>query len=157
MKVINMVEENPTLDVAKFPFLGVQKKSMETLKNLIELLNNRVKLINNKTKVTDEFEINENKINLIKTDIELAKLHTQVIQKEKDIKEYTKNVFAYLKEIEEKWQMLMEKAEKKAKNDKVLAELLEKHKGKDYESNLEHKIGYYIEVKSYIYPSKTNN
>lgn len=151
----NQTEAMLTLPLEKFPYLEVQKKSVKTLKELIELLNKRIKLINKKTGEASDYEVNEDKINVIKTEIELAKLHAQVIQKENSIKEYTKNITEYIAEMETKWQEVMQRAEKKAKNDKTLADMLEKSKGTDYDKNYEHKIGHYIQVKSYLYPQKT--
>jgi hypothetical protein len=151
-ELINKVESMLTLPIDKFPYLQIQKDSVETLKNLIELLNKRNKFLKSHTEDITDYQANENKISIIKTEIELAKLHTQVIQKEKTIKEYVESITEYLKEIEKEWDSVIAKANIKSKNDKVVAEIIEQGSKQDFTKNYEYKIAHYIQLKNAINP-----
>lgn len=152
METLTKKEENMiTLPLDKFPYLKIQRDSVATTKSLIELLNKRLKLLKNESDCSD-YQANENKIVEIKTGIELAKLHTQVIQKENTIKEYSDNITFYLKEIEENWDSVIAKANDKAKNNKLIAELIEKGGKQDFTKNFEYKIAHYIQLKNALSP-----
>lgn len=155
--------EVPEEIMAKMPHLQIVRKSITTLETLVELLKKRKELIKQKQEielnskpesVVRDYELNEMAITLIKTNNELAKTHSTIIQKEMYFKDYYKNATTYLKEVEENWDKIMERAGKKSQNDKELADLLKSADTKKFEENLEYKINHYIQVKTYIYPKK---
>jgi hypothetical protein len=141
-----------TLPMEKFKHLQITKDSIEQLKGLVELLNKRKKLILADEENLTPYEFNERKISLVKTDIELAKVHSTIIQKEMYFKDFVDKATSVLKEIDKRWVEIMEKAEKKSAKDEPLSKLLQEGKGKDFESNLEEKIAFYINVKNAVYP-----
>lgn len=155
MQTEEKTAEMLTLPLDKFPHLQHTKNSIDTLKNLVELLNKRKRIIENSTEELKPYEQNERQIALIKTDIELAKVHTGIKQKEIYFKDFSNNVTTYLKEIEEKWDTLMEKARKTANNNNPdLKKLLDEADHTEFEKNWELKINHYIRVKVLVYPKK---
>lgn len=140
------------LPIEKLPHLKFTKDSIDTANRLIDLLKNRKEIIlSNKDLLTD-YEKNERAIQLIKTDLELSKLHTSIIQKEMHIKDYTGGMLNILKEIDEKWDSLMEKAEKKAKHDEDIAKVLKLSDAKKFDEDWEFKVNFYVNVRTLIYP-----
>ena len=128
------------------------KDAIDTSNNLIDLLKKRKEIILSNNDVLTDYDKNERSIQLIKTDLELAKLHTSIIQKEMHIKDFVGGMENILKEISEKWDMLMIKAEKKAKHDTDLAKVLELADVKKFDENWEFKVNFYVNVRSLVYP-----
>ena len=141
-----------TLPMEKFKHLQITNDSIAQLKGLVELLNKRKKLILADEENLTPYEQNERKIILVKTDVELAKIHSTIIQKEMYFKDFVDKATSVLKEMDKRWVEIMEKAEKKSAKDEALSKLLQEGKSKDFESNLEEKIAFYINVKNAVYP-----
>ena len=141
-----------TLPVEKLPHLRITLESIETLKKLIVLLEKRKDIITSSEEKLTEYEHNERAIQLIKTEMELSKAHTSIIQKEMHLKDFTGGMKNILNEMDEKWDGLMQKAEKKAKHDTDLAKVLELADAKKFEENWEFKVNFYVNVRTLIYP-----
>ncbi len=140
------------LPVEKLPHLRITLESIDTLKLLIELLNKRKKIIESSNEKLTDYENNERAIQLIKTEMELSKAHTSVIQKEIHVKDFTGGIETILKEMSEKWDGLMEKAEKKAKHDADMRKVLDMADDKKFDENWEFKINFYVNVRQMVYP-----
>jgi hypothetical protein len=141
-----------TLPVEKLPHLRITLESINTLKNLISLLEKRKEIITSSEEKLTDYEKNERAIQLIKTEIELAKSHTAIIQKEMHVKDFSEGMENILKELNEKWDGLMEKAEKKAKNDADLRKVLDMADAKKFDENWEFKVNFYVNIRQMIYP-----
>ena len=141
-----------TLPVEKLPHLRITLESIETLKKLIELLNKRKDIITSSEEKLTEYEHNERAIHLIKTEIELAKTHTAIIQKEMHLKDFTGGMQSILKEMNEKWDALMNKAETKAKHNPDLAKVLVLADATKFDENWEFKVNFYVNVRTLVYP-----
>lgn len=141
-----------TLPVEKLPHLRITLESIETLKKLIELLNKRKEIITSTDEVLTNYEDNERAIQLIKTDMELSKIQTSIVQKEMHLKDFTGGMKNILKEMDEKWDGLMQKAESKAKHNPDLAKVLALSDATKFDENWEFKVNFYVNVRTLVYP-----
>lgn len=140
------------LPVEKLPHLRITLESIETLKKLIVLLEKRKDIITSSEEKLTEYEHNERDIQLIKTEMELSKAHTSIIQKQMHLKDFTGGMENILKEMDEKWDGLMQKAEKKAKHDTDIAKVLEMADAKKFDENWEFKVNFYVNIRTLVYP-----
>jgi hypothetical protein len=141
-----------TLPVEKLPHLRITLESIENLKKLIELLKKRKEIITSSEEKLTEYEHNERAIQLIKTEVELSKVHTSIIQKEMHLKDFTGGMQNILKEMDDKWDGLMQKAENKAKHNPDLAKVLALTDATKFDENWEFKVNFYVNVRTLVYP-----
>ena len=139
-----MKHTKENLPLEKFPHIIFTQNTINTNKKLVELLNKRKQISAPEKENLNDFEVNERNILLVKTDIELAKVHTSVIKNEMHLNEFIDGCVRVLNEMENNYDAIIAKSERKKKQDEKIAEILESRNEELFQENWEQKINFYL-------------
>ena len=142
------------LDLTKFPYLEMTKKSIETMDRLIELMNQKRVILKGRMdagNVSNEVAIDA-EIELIKLDANKAKLHTQLIQKKQKFNDSLKTAATTMLEMETEYDKVIAAMERGAGVDKAKHEYLKSIDVSEFENNYEKKLSHYWTCKGSVAP-----
>ena len=148
------VAESPKLDLTKFPHLEIVGKSIESLERLIELMDQKRIILDGRKSagnVKNEDAIDA-EIALINLDNRKSKLHTQLIQKKQYYKEFYEKCQSTLEEMASEYDSVIERATRRAGVSKELNEYMKNADTTVFESNLEEKMKYYLDLRKTLEP-----
>lgn len=140
-------------NLSKLNTLNFYKNEVENLKSYVDLLNKRKFLIKVDFETKSDFEKNEIEINILKTDWDLGKAHKNLSEREKQFVEISNLTSEYIKEINEKFDALYEKAINYDSHADTKAQIeleFSRVEGKDLDKDYDAKISLYINLKTFI-------
>jgi hypothetical protein len=133
----------------KFPHISFTEKTIATNKKLVELFNKRKEISEPIKENLNDFEANERNILIVKTEIELSKVHTSIIKNELHLKEFIEGCIRVLNEMENNYEQLIAKCERKKKQDEKIASILATRDEELFKDNLEQKINFYLSLRDH--------
>jgi hypothetical protein len=139
----------------KSTYLQISRSKVENLEKMIELLNKRKDIITSAEEKLTAFENNERAILLHKTDYDLAKHHKTLIGIKNEAKGYTEEATKILNEMDLKWAEVIGKAKKEALRKKDISDVLDSATEEQFNTNIDVKINYYLQLKSMVYNTGT--
>ena len=90
-----------------------------------------------------------------KTDYDLAKHHKTLIGIKNEAKGYTEEATKILNEMDLKWAEVIGKAKKEALRKKDISAVLDSATEEQFNTNIDVKINYYLQLKSMVYNTGT--
>ena len=139
----------------KSTYLQISRSKVENLEKMIELLNKRKDIITSAEEKLTAFENNERAILLHKTDYDLAKHHKTLMGIKNEAKGYTEEATKILNEMDLKWAEVIGKAKKEALRKKDISDVLDSATEEQFNTNIDVKINYYLQLKSMVYNTGT--